>query len=70
MAKSSRIILPSENIVEVQQAQRELTDLLSELDRAEECGVDCQAFRAAAQEALQQGENIIKNYGPGLPKRR
>jgi hypothetical protein len=70
MAKSSKIVLSPEDIAGVQQSQRELTDLLTELDRAEECGVDCQQFRAATKEALEQAGKIVMHYGSGVPKRR
>lgn len=70
MAKSNIIVLPPEHIAEVQRSQRELTELLAEFDKAEECGADCQQLRAGALEALEQASNIIKHYGNGIPKRR
>ena len=42
--------------------QRRLTDLLPVLDRAEQCGVECQAFREVAREFLTRLGLIEKNF--------
>ena len=70
MAKSSRIVLPPEHVAGLHQSQRELTDLLPELDKAEECGIDCQLYRQSLQEALEQANNLLKNFGPGITSKR
>lgn len=45
--------------------QRRLTDILPELDKAEECGIDCQAYRQLHKEALEQNMKLVEKYKPG-----
>lgn len=70
MAKDNKIKLPADKVADLQTAQRSLTDLLPELDKAEECGIECQELRSHVQERLQQVELLLTNYGPGIQPRR
>lgn len=46
------------------QSERELHDLIAELDKAEECGIDCTAHKADREDALARISAIKKNYAP------
>lgn len=43
-------------------AARELNQLGPEIERAEECGIDCQALRAVAQELQRRIDAMRRNY--------
>lgn len=60
----SKFKLPPERIAALQQAQRDLHDILSDMDEAEECGVDCQNYRMMHQEAAKRIDAILRHYGP------
>jgi hypothetical protein len=61
------IKLPTEMVAKLQQAQRQLTDILPEFDKLEQCGGDCAEFRRLHQEYLSRATALLQNYGPGLP---
>lgn len=44
--------------------QRRLSDILAEMDKAEECGIDCQAFRDLHKQALEQNMALAAKYKP------
>lgn len=56
--------LPVENYKALLNAERQLHDALDDLDKAEECGIDCNDLRELRTQALQRIENIKKNYAP------
>lgn len=56
--------LPVENYRKLLQAERDLHDALTELDKAEECGIDCQDLRQLRDAALERITAIKKNYAP------
>lgn len=56
--------LPKENYAKLLQAERDLTDAVAELDKAEECGIDCAAARALQSEALERIAKIKQHYAP------
>lgn len=56
--------LPPETIAELQQNQRDLSGILNEFDKAEECGVDCQLMRQLHSQASDRIGKILNNYGP------
>jgi ribosome assembly protein YihI (activator of Der GTPase) len=60
----SHFTISKEEHLGLLEAQRQLTDILPEIDKAEECGIDCQAYRSQHADALQQITNILKNFGP------
>lgn len=69
MAKTP-IKLPPEAVASLQQSQRELTDLLTEIDKAESCGIDCQLYRQTHSEAMERIDALLTNFGPGAATRR
>lgn len=62
MAKEFRF--DKADYAELLQAERDLHDLLPEIDKAEECGIDCQARRADREAALERISAMKKNYKP------
>lgn len=61
---SSKIELPPERYNELLKAERALTDLATEFDAAEECGIECQELRTIQAEYLNRISAIKKNYAP------
>jgi len=62
MGKST-IKLPTDKVAELKKAQRELHDILAELDRAEECDIDCQVYREIQQAQYEQVSKLLEHYG-------
>lgn len=56
--------LPVEQYRKLLQAERDLHDALTELGKAEDCGIECQDLRQLRDEALKRIEAIKKNYAP------
>lgn len=56
------IKLPPEMIAELKIRQRELHDFLTEFDKLEDCGEDCQAVRQLHQQAADKIEKLLKHY--------
>lgn len=56
--------LPIELYHKLLTAERQLTDIVPEIAKAEECGIDCQAYRSALQVQLETIANLKKNYTP------
>lgn len=61
----AKITLTAEQEVELKQAQRALHDVLSEIDKAERCGIDCMQYRAVQQSAASSIQNLLAQYGSG-----
>lgn len=61
----SKFKFPPEKITELRRHQRELHDILPELDDAEKCGVDCTPLRELRSSAMEQIEKMIQYFGPG-----
>ena len=59
-----KLMLPPDKIAELKQRQRELHDILPEIDKLEQCGQDCSAEHEVLQEAQRRITNILKFYGP------
>lgn len=55
--------LPPSEIAKLQEAQRQLHDVLQEYPIAEECGMDCTAWRQLHQEAYNRIDALLRNYG-------
>jgi hypothetical protein len=51
-----------EDFQKLKDAQRQLNDLLSVMDRAEACGTDCQVFREVTREYLERLMNIEREF--------
>lgn len=60
----SKYKLPLEMVAQLQQEQRNLHDILEVIDDAEECGVDCQLYRATQKEAHDRISAILAKFGP------
>lgn len=69
MAKE-RVKLPPEAVASLQQAQRDLQDILPDIEGAESCGIDCQQYRQTHSEAMERIEALLTNFGPGVATRR
>jgi len=63
MAKS--LTFPPELVGKLQTAQRELHDILAIIQDTEECGIDCQSYRAQWQESYDQIGKMLEKFGPG-----
>lgn len=58
------ITLSQERYSELLEAERLLHDVLPDLDKLEECGVDCQQARAAYQESMGKITAIKARFAP------
>jgi len=58
------IRLPPEKIAELKQRQRELNDILTEIDKAEQCGVDCTIPHEVRADAAKKIEKLLQHYSP------
>lgn len=58
------IILTNEQHASLIKAERDLHDVLPDMDKAEECGIDCQEFRRLHGEAMERIEALKRNFGP------
>lgn len=59
-----KIKLAKDDLAKLITAERELHDLLPEMDKGEECGIDCQEFRRVHAEAMERITALKKNFGP------
>lgn len=55
--------LPAEAINALREADRELHDILPELDKADQCGIECREYRRVVQEQREQISKLLQNYG-------
>lgn len=55
--------VPAELLTEVNKQLRALHDLIPELDKAENCGVDCTERRHQVEKLRQQLEQVKASYG-------
>lgn len=46
------------------QAEHALSTVLTDYDKAEQCGADCQEVRLLVQEAIQRSQQIRRHFGP------
>ena len=60
----SKIRLSNEDYASILQAERQLHDILPDIDNAEECGVECQEYRRVHAEYMQQIEKLKAKFGP------
>lgn len=60
-------ILTADDYNKLVAAERELHDMLADLDAQESCGFDCQAFREIRQHQLDQISRIKQAYFPTPP---
>ncbi len=58
------ITIPKEQFAGLLQAERDLHDLLPEIDKAEECGIECQEFRRVHGEVMENITKLKQNFGP------
>lgn len=56
--------LSPERAIELAQRQRELHDILPELDKLEQCGVDCTAPHEILRDAQNKIAKLLEFYGP------
>jgi len=56
--------LSQEKYADLLQAERNLTGILSEMDKAESCGIDCKQYRATLAQQLAMIANLKLNFAP------
>lgn len=61
---NSHYRLPGMEYAKLLETERELHDILPEMDKAEECGIECQEYRRLHREAMERIEKIKINFGP------
>lgn len=59
-----KIKLTPESYAKLLQNERNLTDIVSELDNAEKCGIDCKRYRGALAAQLSELANMKRFYSP------
>lgn len=57
------IKLPQSEVVKLQQSEHALSALLTEMDKAESCGIDCAELKAMAQELIERSQKLRANFG-------
>lgn len=62
MAKAIR--LSNEDYAELLNAEREMHDMLDELDKAEKCDIPCQEFRRIHSQYMKDIQSLRENYAP------
>jgi len=65
MNGSASKYLDSSHLAVLRQAQRALADLIPEMDKAEQCGVDCTEFRNGHAFIRDKVDQYISTYFPG-----
>lgn len=58
------VALSPDNYNNLLEAERRLTSIVSELDNAEKCGIDCQGYRDALRNQLAMISNMKAYYAP------
>lgn len=59
----SKYKLPPEDIALLRKHQRELNDILSDLDEMEQCGIDCTAPHEVRKDVADKIEKLLQFYG-------
>jgi hypothetical protein len=57
--------LSASALSKLKQAQRNIHDILPELDKAEACGIECQQYRQLVADTQQRIESLLTYYGTG-----
>ncbi len=58
------IKLPLEKVAQLHEADRELHDVLPQLDAYDKCGGDTTDLRAVILDARNRIQNVLKHFGP------
>lgn len=58
------IKLTNEQIRDLNQSHQDLSHVLTECDKADNCGIDCQPLREAIAGTMQNIEALLATYGP------
>lgn len=59
----AKIMLTPERVAELRTAQRNLHDILPEIDRAESCGIECDSYRTMVEQAHEKVTQLLSTYG-------
>jgi len=62
----AKTVLTNEQYAKLLEAERVIHDVLPDLDKLEECGVECQAYREGLRQKQQQIEAIKQNFAPSV----
>lgn len=60
----AKITLTPETYNALLKSERELTDIVSEIEKAEKCGIDCQSKREALRNQLAAIAAMKANFAP------
>lgn len=60
---ATAIKLPREMVDELKRSERALNDIIPELDKGEQCGIDCQEYRSIRDEAAERISKLIQHFG-------
>lgn len=58
------VALTKESYAKLLQAERNLTGIVGELDKAEKCNIDCQGYRSALKAQLEAISNMKLYFAP------
>lgn len=58
------IRLTREQVQSLAEAEHQISVVMGEFDKAEQCGIDCQQLRGLVREKLQEIAAIKEHYGP------
>lgn len=61
---SKEIKLTPEQVRDLTQSHHDMSAVLTECDKAENCGIDCQALRDGVTVTMAQIDALMENYGP------
>lgn len=64
---TSKLRLTTDKYRELLSAERALHDLLPEMDAAQDCGIDCQAYREIHSQAMERIAKLKQYYAPTMP---
>lgn len=64
---ASKFRLTTDKYRELLASERALHDLLPEMDAAQDCGIDCQAYREIHAQAMEKIAKLKTYYAPTLP---
>lgn len=62
----SKVQLTNEQYAKLLDAERTIHDILPDLQKLEECDVDCQQFRAQVEQRQRQIAALKQNFAPGV----
>lgn len=62
----AKITMSKEQYQNVTKAERQLTDVLPDLDKLEDCGVDCSAAKEHVKQELARASKLKQHFAPNM----